>query len=32
MLDRSTLDVQLRALKKAIFERALGAEMTHHLG
>ena len=32
MLDRSTLEVQLRALKKAIFERALGAEMTHHLG
>ncbi len=32
MLDRSTLEVQLRALKKAIFERALGAEMSHHLG
>jgi putative transposase len=32
MLHRLTLDVQLRALKKAIFERVLGAEMTHHLG
>lgn len=31
-LDRTTINEQLAALKKAIFERALGAELTHHLG
>lgn len=31
-LDRATINEQLAALKKAIFERALGAELTHHLG
>lgn len=31
-LDRATLTEQLAALKKAIFERALGGELTHHLG
>jgi len=31
-LDRTTIIEQLAALKKAIFERALGAELTHHLG
>jgi len=30
-LDRATIDEQLAALKKAIFERALGGELTHHL-
>lgn len=29
---RTTINEQLAALKKAIFERALGAELTHHLG
>lgn len=31
-LDRASINEQLAALKKAIFERALGAELTHHLG
>ncbi|MDN7684191.1 DNA (cytosine-5-)-methyltransferase [Burkholderia cenocepacia] len=31
-LDRATINEQLAALKKAIFERALGGELTHHLG
>ena len=31
-LDRATLTEQLAALKKAIFVRALGGELTHHLG
>ena len=31
-LDRTTINEQLAALKKAVFERALGAELTHHLG
>lgn len=31
-LDRPTINEQLAALKKAIFERALGGELTHHLG
>lgn len=31
-LERATLNEQLAALKKAIFERALGAELMHHLG
>jgi putative transposase len=29
---RATINQQLAALKKAIFERALGGELTHHLG
>jgi putative transposase len=32
VLDRTTINEQLAALKKAIFERALGGELTHHLG
>ncbi|MCG1019132.1 MULTISPECIES: IS256 family transposase [Burkholderiaceae] len=31
-LERTTINEQFAALKKAIFERALGAELTHHLG
>lgn len=31
-LDRTTINEQLAALKRAIFERALGAELTHDLG
>ncbi|AIO74964.1 transposase, Mutator family domain protein [Burkholderia multivorans] len=31
-LDRATINEQLAALKKAIFERALGGELTHHFG
>ncbi len=31
-LDRATIDEQLAAPKKAIFERALGGELAHHLG
>ncbi|EDT42881.1 transposase mutator type [Burkholderia ambifaria MEX-5] len=31
-LDRAMINEQLTALKKAIFERALGGELTHHLG
>ncbi|CAG9245437.1 hypothetical protein BDI4_1810004 [Burkholderia diffusa] len=31
-LDRATINEQLAALKKAIFERALGGELTHHPG
>ncbi len=31
-LDRATINEQLAALKKAIFGRALGGELTHHLG
>ncbi|WP_179404937.1 transposase, partial [Burkholderia guangdongensis] len=31
-LDRATINEQLAALKKAIFERALGGELAHHLG
>ncbi|AIP34021.1 transposase, Mutator family protein [Paraburkholderia xenovorans LB400] len=31
-LDRATINEQLAALTKAIFERALGGELTHHLG
>ncbi|MDR8881918.1 hypothetical protein FEP63_02366 [Burkholderia multivorans] len=31
-LDRATINERLAALKKAIFERALGGELTHHLG
>ncbi|MBM5589475.1 hypothetical protein GSH10_02190 [Burkholderia pseudomallei] len=30
--ERAMLDEQLAALKKAIFERAPGGELTHHLG
>lgn len=30
--ERATIDEQLAALKKAIFERAPGGELTHHLG
>jgi transposase-like protein len=31
-LDRATINEQLDALTKAIFERALDGELTHHLG
>ncbi|CAG9247717.1 hypothetical protein BDI4_210032 [Burkholderia diffusa] len=31
-LDRTTINEQLAALKKVIFERALGGELPHHLG
>ncbi len=31
-LDRATINEQLAALKKAIFERAPGGELTHHPG
>ncbi|ENC7005784.1 TPA: IS256 family transposase, partial [Burkholderia multivorans] len=31
-LDRASINEQFAALKKAIFERALGGELTHHLG
>ncbi|MCG1039411.1 hypothetical protein KQH52_07425, partial [Mycetohabitans sp. B7] len=30
--ERTMINEQFAALKKAIFERALGAELTHHLG
>ncbi|MCA8126216.1 hypothetical protein LGM75_07620 [Burkholderia multivorans] len=29
-LDRATINEHLAALEKAIFERALGGELTHH--